>query len=55
MVEGILFLALALGFAWWQMREIRQDQEQTRRRREAEGSAPQGGADAGDAAQGGDR
>lgn len=37
MIEGLLFLGVALAFAWWQFREIRRDQETARRKREVEG------------------
>lgn len=44
MIEGALFLGLALAFAWWQFREIRRDQEAARRRRQSgSGQTHEGG------------
>jgi hypothetical protein len=46
LVEGVLVLGGTLLFGWWQLRSIRRDQEETRRRREAEIAARQPGGDA---------
>ena len=44
--EGLLLLGLVLGFAWWQLRSIRIDQDKAaagqRAEGEAESSAPTG-------------
>lgn len=35
MLEGILFLAVALVFVWWQLRDLRKEREAAQKRREA--------------------
>jgi hypothetical protein len=39
LLEGLLLLALVLGFAWWQLRGIRIDREAAAARQQAESEA----------------
>lgn len=39
LVEGVLVLGGTLLFGWWQLRSIRRDQDEARRRREADDAA----------------
>ncbi|MCU0967548.1 MAG: hypothetical protein MUF03_01795 [Rubrivivax sp.] len=43
LVEVVLVMGGTLAFAWWQLRSLRRDQEQTRREREAREQAERSG------------
>ncbi len=40
-IEVVLLLAAGVGFAWWQLRDLKRAQEQTRRQREREAQQAQ--------------
>jgi hypothetical protein len=45
LIEGVLVFGGALGFAWWQLREIERDRREAARRNPDEGRQPGAGGD----------